>query len=253
MNLENQALDLCKARMKASDDDHSSAFISEELVLHNSIKFIDNDAEGPDSGHEDKSDKEELLKNNGTFLSVPSHIPEESSTQETESLRSVNDDEDMDIGVDLSLDESGVLEPDPVTVLVGSHSAASVVSERDKDRAETLEADPSSSTDAEASSSSLSSDQQEGAGPKPGGKRVTFPPDKDIVSGSVEPKDPWRHGEFTVFYLSQTRAHTHTLQVSQASLCLGNTPELKGDISDLRLVSFSSHSFFCSQLCLRII
>ncbi|XP_027013344.1 protein phosphatase 1 regulatory subunit 37 [Tachysurus fulvidraco] len=193
MNLENQALDLCKARMKASDDDHSSAFISEEL--HNSIKFIDKEAEGPDSGHEDKSDKEELLKNNGTFLSVPSHIPEESSTQETESVRSVNDDEDMDIGVDLSLDESGVLEPDPVTVLVGSHSAASVVSDRDKHRGETLEGDPTSSTDAEASSPSLSSDQQEGAGPKPGGKRVTFPPDKDIVSGSVEPKDPWRHAQ----------------------------------------------------------
>lgn len=30
---------------------------------------------------------------------------------------------------------------------------------------------------------------------KPGAKHVTFPSDEDIVSGAVEPKDPWRHGE----------------------------------------------------------
>lgn len=32
---------------------------------------------------------------------------------------------------------------------------------------------------------------------RPGAKRVTFPSDEDIVSGAVEPKDPWRHGEGT--------------------------------------------------------
>lgn len=30
---------------------------------------------------------------------------------------------------------------------------------------------------------------------KPGAKHVTFPSDEDIVSGAVEPKDPWRHGK----------------------------------------------------------
>ncbi|PNJ40810.1 PPP1R37 isoform 4, partial [Pongo abelii] len=30
---------------------------------------------------------------------------------------------------------------------------------------------------------------------KAAAKRVTFPSDEDIVSGAVEPKDPWRHGE----------------------------------------------------------
>ncbi|KAK1154545.1 protein phosphatase 1 regulatory subunit 37-like [Acipenser oxyrinchus oxyrinchus] len=30
---------------------------------------------------------------------------------------------------------------------------------------------------------------------KPGGKRVTFPCDEDIISGAVEPKDPWRHAQ----------------------------------------------------------
>ncbi|NWY08214.1 PPR37 phosphatase, partial [Nothoprocta ornata] len=30
---------------------------------------------------------------------------------------------------------------------------------------------------------------------RPGAKRVTFPCDEDIVSGAVEPKDPWRHAQ----------------------------------------------------------
>ncbi|KAB5575244.1 hypothetical protein PHYPO_G00218580 [Pangasianodon hypophthalmus] len=200
MNGENQALDLCNARMKASDDDHTTALISEELVLRNSIKLIDKDAEASDSGHEDKNDKEEppTQKNNGTVLSVPLHVPEESSAQDLESrfsTGSANDDEDMDIGVDLSLDESGVLESDPVTVLKQSSSVGSVASETDKDSDKPSEADPSSSTNAEAPSSSSSPAQQEGVGPKPGAKRVTFPSDEDIVSGSVEPKDPWRHAQ----------------------------------------------------------
>lgn len=201
MNGQNPALDLCSARMKASDEDHTTALISEELVLRNSIKFIDKDAEAADSGHVDKNDKEEPLtqKNNGTVLSVPSHVPEESSTRDREScfsIRSANNDEDMDIGVDLSLDESGVLESDPVPALQESSSVGSVASETDKDSEKPSEADPSSSTDTEDPSPA----QQEGTGPKPGAKRVTFPSDEDIVSGSVEPKDPWRHGEFMLLF-----------------------------------------------------
>lgn len=202
MNGENQALDLCNAKMKASDDEQGTAFISQEHVLQNSIKFRDKDAEAPDSGHEDKNDKEETLtsKNNGSVLAVPSHVPEEKSMCDLEcrfSIGSANDDEDMDIGVDLSLDESGVLESDPVTGLVDSHSVGSVASKTGKDLDNPLEAGPLSTTDAEAPSPSLSLAQQEGAGPKTGAKRVTFPSDEAIVSGSVEPKDPWRHGEFT--------------------------------------------------------
>uniref|UniRef100_A0A2D4JKW4 Uncharacterized protein n=1 Tax=Micrurus lemniscatus lemniscatus TaxID=129467 RepID=A0A2D4JKW4_MICLE len=30
---------------------------------------------------------------------------------------------------------------------------------------------------------------------RPGAKHVTFPSDEDIVSGAVEPKDPWRHAQ----------------------------------------------------------
>lgn len=32
---------------------------------------------------------------------------------------------------------------------------------------------------------------------KAAAKRVTFPSDEDIVSGAVEPKDPWRHGSYS--------------------------------------------------------
>lgn len=190
MNGDNPALDLCNARMKASDDDHTTALISEELVLRNSIKFIDKDVVAPGSGHKDKND--------GTVLSVALHVPEESSTQDLEcrfSTGSANDDEDMDIGVDLSLDESGVLESDPVTALEESGRVGSVASETDKDSDKPSESDPSSSTDGEAPSPSPSAALQEGAGHRHVAKRVTFPSDEDIVSGSVEPKDPWRHAQ----------------------------------------------------------
>lgn len=33
---------------------------------------------------------------------------------------------------------------------------------------------------------------------KAAAKRVTFPSDEDIVSGAVEPKDPWRHGSYSL-------------------------------------------------------
>ncbi|XP_017505866.1 protein phosphatase 1 regulatory subunit 37 isoform X2 [Manis javanica] len=47
---------------------------------------------------------------------------------------------------------------------------------------------------AEARSPSPSSPPVDGR-LKAAAKRVTFPSDEDIVSGAVEPKDPWRHGE----------------------------------------------------------
>uniref|UniRef100_A0A8C3S7Z6 Protein phosphatase 1 regulatory subunit 37 n=1 Tax=Chelydra serpentina TaxID=8475 RepID=A0A8C3S7Z6_CHESE len=59
------------------------------------------------------------------------------------------------------------------------------------------------SLDSEAPSpESSGGDQQVEASPpsedgklKHGAKRVTFPSDEDIVSGSLEPKDPWRHAQ----------------------------------------------------------
>lgn len=48
---------------------------------------------------------------------------------------------------------------------------------------------------AEARSPSPSSPPVDGR-LKAAAKRVTFPSDEDIVSGAVEPKDPWRHGSY---------------------------------------------------------
>ncbi|XP_054855245.1 protein phosphatase 1 regulatory subunit 37 [Eublepharis macularius] len=56
--------------------------------------------------------------------------------------------------------------------------------------------------DATASGESPQDDPSDQASPsaedgklKPGAKHVTFPSDEDIVSGAVEPKDPWRHAQ----------------------------------------------------------
>lgn len=48
---------------------------------------------------------------------------------------------------------------------------------------------------AEAGSPSTASPPADGR-LKAAAKRVTFPSDEDIVSGAVEPKDPWRHGSY---------------------------------------------------------
>ncbi|KAG7480074.1 phosphatase 1 regulatory subunit 37 [Solea senegalensis] len=110
------------------------------------------------------------------------------------------DSGDMDIGVALSLDETGVLEAE-------SSNNRSLL-----DNA--LDSEPSSQEDppanlaeslsdvSQVSSTEASATNQVGLYPsveegdnkhKQSGKKVTFPSDEDIVSGAVEPKDPWRH------------------------------------------------------------
>ncbi|KAK6295676.1 hypothetical protein J4Q44_G00333890 [Coregonus suidteri] len=82
-----------------------------------------------------------------------------------------DDGGDMDIGVDLSLDESGVLE------------------------SEHTDQGPSLAEETSSSGEALSPALDEGDDEHKNGKRVTFPSDEDIVSGAVEPKDPWRHAQ----------------------------------------------------------
>ncbi|XP_078102268.1 protein phosphatase 1 regulatory subunit 37 [Sander vitreus] len=114
-----------------------------------------------------------------------------------------DDGGDMDIGVDLSLDESGVLETESTNVR--SFSDKTFDSESTTSQDVPAGSTAESPSDASQTSSTVASaTDQAGLYPsveevgdkhKPSGKRVTFPSDEDIISGAVEPKDPWRHAQ----------------------------------------------------------
>ncbi|XP_062329430.1 protein phosphatase 1 regulatory subunit 37 [Osmerus eperlanus] len=117
-----------------------------------------------------------------------------------------DDGGDMDIGVDLSLDESGVLESEPTEQgpsLAEETGSADCAHADSTAPCDTTEQAASASELFQESESLVSAPEQatspvleEGEdGHKPGSKRVTFPSDDDIVSGAVEPKDPWRHAQ----------------------------------------------------------
>ncbi|XP_014326155.1 protein phosphatase 1 regulatory subunit 37 [Xiphophorus maculatus] len=113
-----------------------------------------------------------------------------------------DDGVDMDIGVDLSLDESGVLEAESANATSISDNALN-----SKSSPQYVPAGRTAEGQANAiqtCSTEASAADQAGLYPlveegeekrKQSGKRVTFPSDDDIVSGAVEPKDPWRHAQ----------------------------------------------------------
>ncbi|XP_059186712.1 protein phosphatase 1 regulatory subunit 37 [Centropristis striata] len=113
-----------------------------------------------------------------------------------------DDGGDMDIGVDLSLDESGVLEAESTNIRSFSDNTLDSESTSQDPPAGSAAESPSDasqtgSTDAGATDpAGLYPSVEEGDDKhKPSGKRVTFPSDEDIISGAVEPKDPWRHAQ----------------------------------------------------------
>nr|XP_033486764.1 protein phosphatase 1 regulatory subunit 37 [Epinephelus lanceolatus] len=112
-----------------------------------------------------------------------------------------DDGGDMDMGVDLSLDESGVLEAESTNVRSLSDNTldsesmsqdvpAGSMAERPSDESQTGITEASATNQAGLYPSVEEDDKH-----KPSGKRVTFPSDEDIISGAVEPKDPWRHAQ----------------------------------------------------------
>uniref|UniRef100_UPI0037E81D94 protein phosphatase 1 regulatory subunit 37 n=1 Tax=Semicossyphus pulcher TaxID=241346 RepID=UPI0037E81D94 len=113
-----------------------------------------------------------------------------------------DDGGDMDIGVDLSLDESGVLEVEATNNT--AFSDKTLDSESKSQDVPAGSAAESLSDVSQTSSTEAAPTDQAGLYPtveegddkhKASGKRVTFPSDEDIVSGAVEPKDPWRHAQ----------------------------------------------------------
>ncbi|XP_031716582.1 protein phosphatase 1 regulatory subunit 37 [Anarrhichthys ocellatus] len=109
-----------------------------------------------------------------------------------------DDGGDMDIGVDLSLDESGVLEAESTNdgsftdnTVDSESTAQDVPAESPSDAIQTSSTEASATDQAGLYPSVEEGDDKQ----KPSGKRVKFPSDEDIISGAVEPKDPWRHAQ----------------------------------------------------------
>ncbi|XP_072319769.1 protein phosphatase 1 regulatory subunit 37 [Eucyclogobius newberryi] len=121
--------------------------------------------------------------------------------KENELISGESRDGDMDIGLDLSLNESGVLEAESSDVTPSNIALESELSPLDNPSLSTTESLPDEDQNG---GTALPTTEQTKESPavdeaedklKTSGKRVTFPLDEDIVSGAVEPKDPWRHAQ----------------------------------------------------------
>uniref|UniRef100_A0AAY4C7S1 Protein phosphatase 1 regulatory subunit 37 n=1 Tax=Denticeps clupeoides TaxID=299321 RepID=A0AAY4C7S1_9TELE len=202
MNSAEQAADLCNSKTK----NNSTA----QIMPSESLLLMDGDVGR--QVDEDNLDSVEVNGNKSGLFHVAStatcsNLDDGSFDQNPRldhaagsrfSTGARDDDGDMDIGVDLTLDESGVLEPEP---LVPSSARCEVSASAGADlQPDSREAEESSGSRQEETPSDTpvteeSPTQEEGEKHKPGAKRVTFPSDEDIVSGAVEPKDPWRHAQ----------------------------------------------------------
>nr|AAI41793.1 Si:ch211-234g24.1 protein [Danio rerio] len=217
MNCEDQAVDLCKAidLCNASDNTISHPTPAEEILPRDGLQLMDGDQEEQDAAVltrlKDVHLKDDALhtKNNGSIAVSADPVNgsagdlQQSTVEEPPvtkcSVGDVGDDGEMDIGVDLSLDENGVLEFEPTAQTQSEESASScenslisdtVIELHSQEPLEEHSVDVPSETVPAAATPVV-----EEAGIKHGSKRVTFPSDEDIVSGAVEPKDPWRHAQ----------------------------------------------------------
>lgn len=244
MNCEDQAVDLCNAMTKPDVDDNTTSHPVDKILPCDCVSDGENEERGgtPEAADsavlarlKDVHAKDEDIelstdikaihsKNNGSIASAAvSAVPVNGSSGEQQKLLSNveeslvtkcslgdggDDDGDMDIGVDLSLDENGVLELQPAdqTTAVSEGSASSCDNVLVSETVIELHSEESSEDVCSLSpcveAVSPASTPGEGTGVKHGSKRVTFPSDEDIISGAVEPKDPWRHGKRT-FTVSQ--------------------------------------------------
>uniref|UniRef100_A0AAX7TYX1 Protein phosphatase 1 regulatory subunit 37 n=1 Tax=Astatotilapia calliptera TaxID=8154 RepID=A0AAX7TYX1_ASTCA len=228
MNIEEQCLDLCNVKMKNNvDDDHNTTNNTEGVIPRISELMTDSNTEKqsivPTEASEtylmpQLTDNLQTAEENNQQAQNTVEIDEVNgngkNSQHEEKMKEDKDNNpaklvleegdyggDMDIGVDLSLDESGVLEAESVNVRSLSDSNLdSVSTPQDVPAGSTTEsqADASQTCSIEASATDpagLYPSVQEGDTKHKSGKRVTFPSDEDIISGAVEPKDPWRHAQ----------------------------------------------------------
>ncbi|XP_052387591.1 protein phosphatase 1 regulatory subunit 37 isoform X1 [Carassius gibelio] len=222
MNCEEQVVDLCNAIDLCNVPDSTISPPTDEILPRDGLLLSDGDQGQRDADvlsrlkdvHPKDEDPMELKapqsKSNGSIAvsADPVNVSAGDLQQNISTFEdppvsrcSVGDDGDygeMDIGVDLSLDENGVLEFEPTAQTQyeesASHCENSLTPEtvRELNPQQPLEEHP----EAVASETvSATEPQDNGSGSKHGSKKVTFPSDGDIISGAVEPKDPWRHAQ----------------------------------------------------------
>ncbi|KAA0714772.1 Protein phosphatase 1 regulatory subunit 37 [Triplophysa tibetana] len=238
MNCEDQAVDSCNAMTKPDVYDNTTSHTVDKILPCDGLSDGENEERGATTEAADSAvlarlkdvhAKDEDIKlstdikaihskNNGSIASAAvSADPVNGSSDEQQKLSSDveeslvtkcslgdggdDDDGDMDIGVDLSLDENGVLELQPAdqTTAVSEGSASSCDNVLVSETVIVLHSEESSEDVSSLSpcveAISPASTSGEGTGVKHGSKRVTFPSDEDIISGAVEPKDPFRHAK----------------------------------------------------------
>uniref|UniRef100_A0A8C8GGT8 Protein phosphatase 1 regulatory subunit 37 n=1 Tax=Oncorhynchus tshawytscha TaxID=74940 RepID=A0A8C8GGT8_ONCTS len=217
MNVEEQALDLCNVKMKNNVGDNTTNN-SEEIIPRLS-ELMDGDLCKQGIGNEaantsslakltDNPRREDNHRSKETLEIDEVNGNKNNSVPDTSAIVGSDFDEgddggDMDIGVDLSLDESGMLESEPTDQgpsLAEEASSSSTnpdsstpdaVTDKEPEKPSEQEHSPPVTAPGEVISPAL----DEGDDKHKNGKRVTFPSDEDIVSGAVEPKDPWRHAQ----------------------------------------------------------
>nr|XP_057935858.1 protein phosphatase 1 regulatory subunit 37 [Doryrhamphus excisus]XP_057935859.1 protein phosphatase 1 regulatory subunit 37 [Doryrhamphus excisus] len=232
MNIEEQRLDLCNVKTKNSDD-HNTSINTDEVIPCISELIADTNIPGEtmpqltyniqvaEGDNHQVKDTLEIDEVNGNRQSGGQDNPSDGDHKDSAAVDKMKDPKDaepvkyndpaegddddsgeMDMGVDLSLDESGVLEDAESTAHVTSlsddilHPSGHVVPAGSV--AETGQSKQTGCVEASAAEDQtvLYPAVEEGDDKhKLSGKRVTFPSDEDIVSGAVEPKDPWRHAQ----------------------------------------------------------
>ncbi|XP_077422279.1 protein phosphatase 1 regulatory subunit 37 [Vanacampus margaritifer] len=241
MNIDEQRLDLCNVKTKASMDDghHNTTFGTDGVHISELIADADVDrqtvvtadimpqltdnlqvVEGDNRQMKDTLEIDEVNGNrqssgHSRSLNLTDSFPNDGDHKDNGAVDKMKDAKDaepvkfndpaedydvgeMDMGVDLSLDESGVLEAETPTVTLLSDGISEPSSQvvpagsEAESQSDAPQTDEPSGTDHAV----LYPTVEEGDDKhKLSGKRVTFPLDDDIVSGAVEPKDPWRHAQ----------------------------------------------------------
>ncbi|XP_073706570.1 protein phosphatase 1 regulatory subunit 37 [Garra rufa] len=218
MNCEEQAVDLCNAIDLCNVSDNTISHSMDKILPHDDLLQVDREQGDASVLTRLKDDSTELKalhsKNNGSIALSADPVngsvgdSQQNINKIEEPLVSKcavgdgggdeDDDGEMDIGVDLSLDENGVLDFEPVAQTQNEESASSCeVSLTSETVIELHSQQPLEERSEDAPSETVSAATTPGSatGVKHGSKRVTFPSDEDIVSGAVEPKDPWRHAQ----------------------------------------------------------